>query len=247
MRTLSISRRRTSPRDSCRRSRSVAFTLLELLLVLSLIVIMVTVAGLSLRSGLRTQRLQKAAEQVRLSWAEARVAAIKSGRVHAFYHAVDHNRYQVTPQQSLEDPIDGLDSNANGSDSQFGNATTGANPTDVGSRLTRQRSLPTGVHFVAADIQLDQRSALHINNSPDPMSFSQSSQPLPNGQTEEVAPDQWGMPIFFFPDGTSSSARLLLENDRQQMVSVYLRGLTGLARIGQIETETGLESPGVAR
>ena len=32
------------------------------------------------------------------------------------------------------------------------------------------------------------------------------------------------MPIYFFPDGTSSTAQLVLMNDRQETVRVYLRG-----------------------
>jgi hypothetical protein len=48
-------------------------------------------------------------------------------------------------------------------------------------------------------------------------------------------PLNWGMPIYFYPDGTSSSAQLVLWNDRQQLIRVHLRGITGTSQVGELE------------
>jgi hypothetical protein len=53
-------------------------------------------------------------------------------------------------------------------------------------------------------------------------------------------PDEWGMPIYFFPDGTSSTAQLMLMNEQNQAIRVYLRGLTGLVRLGSVERADAL-------
>ncbi len=37
-------------------------------------------------------------------------------------------------------------------------------------------------------------------------------------------------PIVFYPDGTTSTARLVLKNDRDALIAVELRGLTGISR-----------------
>jgi prepilin-type N-terminal cleavage/methylation domain-containing protein len=47
----------------------------------------------------------------------------------------------------------------------------------------------------------------------------------------------WSPPILFRPDGTTSDASLLLSTDKQVMIRVTLRGLTGVASIVDVEGE----------
>ena len=49
------------------------------------------------------------------------------------------------------------------------------------------------------------------------------------GSLNQLDPS-WSSPIFFYPDGTTSTARLLLSNQYQDWIAVRLRGLTGVAR-----------------
>jgi prepilin-type N-terminal cleavage/methylation domain-containing protein len=258
--------RRSRPlgqRDLRRHQPRRAFTLLELLLVLALIVAIVSLAGTNLRSGFRHQRLRKAAEQVRTEWARARIEAIKRGRVHVFYHIQQGNQYVTMPQTSLDDlPPEWI----GGTNPSMGTSLTGTASLTGSRSLTgntsfaggagslrqpsagfgtlsdpwqqellgqvRQRELPTGVRFLGADVQFDQRSMIQLNQTADPTAFGPA--------TAGFGPDltsaqQWGMPIFFFPDGTTSTAQLVLMNDHQEAMRVYLRGLTGLARVGGLE------------
>jgi hypothetical protein len=41
----------------------------------------------------------------------------------------------------------------------------------------------------------------------------------------------WSPPILFYPDGTSSTVRLVLTNDRATYVTLKIRGLTGVAEV----------------
>jgi hypothetical protein len=41
----------------------------------------------------------------------------------------------------------------------------------------------------------------------------------------------WSTPIFFYPDGTCSTAALLLKNGNGQFIEIRLRGMTGLTKV----------------
>jgi hypothetical protein len=47
----------------------------------------------------------------------------------------------------------------------------------------------------------------------------------------------WSAPIVFNPDGTTSDASLVLQNDRGQTIRVTLRGLTGIANASDVMRE----------
>ncbi len=49
--------------------------------------------------------------------------------------------------------------------------------------------------------------------------------------------DNWSTPILFNPDGTTSDASILLQNDQGQTIRVTLRGLTGLVSSSDVENE----------
>ena len=44
----------------------------------------------------------------------------------------------------------------------------------------------------------------------------------------------WSLPVLFYPDGTCSTVRLLMGNQRQQFVVVTLRGMTGVAQVSDL-------------
>ena len=52
--------------------------------------------------------------------------------------------------------------------------------------------------------------------------------------------------IFFYPDGTTSTAQVLLSNGEERFLHVDLRGLTGIARASEVMsgTEVGLHNYG---
>ena len=52
-----------------------------------------------------------------------------------------------------------------------------------------------------------------------------------------VAVEGWSPPVLFYPDGTASDASVLLSNERGLTLRVTLRGLTGIARPGEIGRE----------
>ncbi len=212
------------------------FTLLELLLVLALMVTLLTLVGANLRGGFRQQRLLKSGDQMRTAWAKARVQAIKTGRVQVFHHAPDSTQYFTTAQQSFDDPS-GL-SAFPGSDPStsmgFGNPAEMNNLDEMGMTPVRPLELPRDIRFVGAEVKIDQRSAFQLSEAVDPATLISDSFAFADRNPDTGQAPRWGTPIYFFPDGTSSSARLVLTNSDGQTVSVYLRGLTGVSQVGPV-------------
>ena len=89
-------------------------------------------------------------------------------------------------------------------------------------------ALPEGCQFVAGETRLDDRAE---------MAFG-----------EEAAPEAdadgtvWSEPILFYPDGTTSDATVVLENEYHRRIELTLRGLTGVATVGELyESEDVLQ------
>lgn len=82
-------------------------------------------------------------------------------------------------------------------------------------RLPQSR-LPEKVIFAAGDVAASAQVAALV------------------GQQQD---ETWSAPILFNPDGTTSDASILLQNDREQTIRVTLRGLTGVASASDVGRE----------
>lgn len=80
----------------------------------------------------------------------------------------------------------------------------------------QETRLPDGVRFAACDVAASAQVAAVFGNS--------------TGHS-------WSDPIVFNPDGTTSDASVLLENDKGLTLRVTLRGLTGIANAGNVSRE----------
>ncbi len=232
---------------------------MELILVLVLLVVLTSMGGLSLRGSLRHHSLQKAAEQVQVEWGRARAKAIKSGRVQVFHHAVNGRQFYTRGEASLDDPVPSMMGGSVGS--SVGNAN-GSVPGNLGSGTAigpgsaaawgpappvdnaKVRELPQATSFVGADVRIDQRTAIQLTGLARAAEESAFGPSASSDPSEELAVE-WGMPIYFFPDGTTSSAVLLLRNDRGLAVAVELRGITGASRMGIVQPESAMDLSGV--
>lgn len=248
------------------------FTLLELLLVLALMVAAVAAALPSLRTSFSNQRLQKAAEQIRAEWTRARARAIKTGQTQVFRHTLYSRRFLTTPLVSWEDDVEAsplLNPSALGpqsgtSRSSLNRGTTlrqnRTTPNPLGSGLPnsqssqpdqpsleswglRWRELPQEVVFLGADVQLDQRTLSQLSTLPEEPVPDFEVDPRERDRLQGTTETTWGTPVFFFPDGTTSTVRMLLANEQQRTIEVWLRGLTGTTRVGRIQSVATYASP----
>jgi Tfp pilus assembly protein FimT len=203
----------------CRRcDRPRGFTLVEVMLTFCLLVI---IAGLSwpvMKSAFSNQRLRKAADKIRTEWCAARVEAMDSGRTYAFRYFPDEGRFRVecySTAETADDPVFGTDFDA----SSGGRGCSGT------PQATSEDTLPEGITFLAGTTQQDTRAATITSQA-------EASFGADTGSCE---------PILFYPDGSSSSAELVLKNQHERYIKLSLRGLTGVVNVSEVyANEEGL-------
>jgi type II secretory pathway pseudopilin PulG len=113
-----------------------AYTLLELILVLALLVVIAALVLPSAESMYAQFRLTQGSDSVRAAWASARAYAIDEGRPYRFAIIPNQGNYRVAPDSSEF---------WSGSD-QPRNSTDSATPP-----LVVSKSLPKGLRFAAPD------------------------------------------------------------------------------------------------
>ncbi len=183
-----------------------AFTLLEVLLTMMLCVIIAGMAWLTIQGPFSRQRLRAAADSVRNIWVEARVDAMKTGCTFAFRYRVRGDHYRLAAQE------DGASSNS----SQDGSwsVNTSASNEDSGDEPLPppvEKSLPPGIQFLSPDGAAGDLAAMGDHSSSKPAADS----------------GEWSDPIYFYADGSTSDARVVLAADKHTAMQLMLRGMTG--------------------
>jgi prepilin-type N-terminal cleavage/methylation domain-containing protein len=192
--------------------RRSGFTMVEVLLVLALVAVIAALAWPVLQKPFANRRLHTAADVVRTEFCQARVDAMRSGHTFTFRYAPDSDRFCTSPENDpsgTDLPDSDPDFAASGDEDTFG-------PVDEVPQQPVEKTLPEGVKFVATENAAD---ALAVPD--DPESITDVS-------------DGWSSPIFFYPDGTTSDARLMLANDSGYAIELTLRGVTGTVAVGDI-------------
>ena len=198
-----------------------AFTLLELLLVLALLVVLAGLAMPLFDGSFTSLRLRRATDEVLAVWVRARTAAIESGRPHQFRFRAGSGDYLIEPWPRDED-----------------NSTNPANARDSsgefllelhnedGTVIIRDR-LPEGIVITGGEHT--SRGSAQGGRSPRIVESLA-------GDTRAAGPfgAGWSAPVLFHPDGTAFDASLLLGNGRRQYQRATLRGLTGTGHSSQL-------------
>lgn len=194
-----------------------AWTLLELLLVLALLVVITSLAMPILDGSFASLRLRRATDQVIAVWIRARTAAIESGRPHQFRFKADTGDYLVEPWPRDEDPAA---ASPQGKDSSREFLLDLRN--EDGTVILHDR-LPEGIVLTGGERK--SRDSAQSESSPSVVESlaGDTRAPSPYGTG-------WSAPILFYPDGTTLDASLLLSNSRRQTQRATLRGLTGIGR-----------------
>src|SRR5687768_9399877 len=82
-----------------------AFTLVEMLLVLAILVVVAAVVLPSFYRSLRDSTLRSAAEKVRTEWNRAHIKAMKTGRIQVFRFQPGGRKFQIEPYQAADDEL----------------------------------------------------------------------------------------------------------------------------------------------
>ena len=207
------SRRRVALPARGRQGPRRAFTLVEVLLTL---VILVTVSGLAwiaLQRPLARQRLHSAADAVRTEWCQARVDAMKSGHTYAFRYLVHGDRYHLGPQDDPSAVASPSAAQPSSLDEDALDDDPLPPPVD--------KSLPQGIRFLGPA------------GSGDLAGMSDD----PETETADDGND-WSDPIYFYADGSASDARVMLASSRHSAMRLSLRGITGAVTVDDVTAMT---------
>jgi len=190
-----------------------AFTLIEILLVLAIMVAVAAVSAPAMRGVLRRHKLQSAADAVRADLTRAHVQAMKTGRVQVFRCEIGGRKYKLEPFLAGDDAIE----SASGAQDTSGKVY-GPGVFDPSAAVISERELPEGTSFIEGDAIAASRS-LAIDEQLYEMS------------QYELA---WSDPILFYPDGTCSDAHVVVGDEQQVGLRLDLRGLTSVVTLGEI-------------
>jgi type II secretory pathway pseudopilin PulG len=186
-----------------------SFTLLEVLLVLVIMVALGALAWPAMDRPMANLRLRSAADRVRAEWGVARGEAIKSGQKYTFSCGAQKDRFTVSravsPQPAAADD-----------DACAADASADVSP----AQEEAEETLPEGIAFVS----------MIVDESTDP-AVESAAEPAAAPQSAEAS---WAAPIFFYPDGTTSDARLTMGNLYGRKLEIKLRGLTGVVTVGAV-------------
>ena len=195
------------------------FTLVEVLLTLCLLVIITSMAWPLLDKPFASQRLLKAADQIRAEWGSARVEALNSGLTYTFQYTIQGNQFCTKCQAAPETPSDAeAEYGADYGNDSLARTAVGQ---DAANPLATENTLPEKITFVGGETAADTRAAT-VESQSQTVFFSDAS---------------WSQPILFFPDGTTSTARLILKNQHGRRIELTMRGLTGVVKVGQLYSD----------
>jgi len=184
--------------------------------VLALLVIFAALSVPTLRGTMENRKLNIAAEALRTAWANARVEAMESGHIQGFRFEQGGERYRLQAYFGPDELFgeEGL-STEEASQSEY-----------VVSADDQDERLAEGITFVGAHQRMQQRGA-----------EAAEAMVEEDGIGSSLEETVWSPPILFYPDGTCSSANLLLRNRNGRLLEVSLRALTGTSRVGEVFSE----------
>ncbi len=190
-------------------STRAAFTLLELILVISVLAVMATLSWPRLLSQLKQQTLNGNVEQVRQVLDRARVRAVVEGRLLQVRFEPHGRRYVILP-------FDPPETDESSSD---GRQTTTRIVKTTASEPFRCYTLADQCHFHVDNALLSGEST--TVERLDDLRLTELANPA---DARDVA---WSAPILFYADGSASDGSMTVMDRSQRYIKVHVRGLTG--------------------
>jgi hypothetical protein len=172
-------------------------------------------------------------------FAEARTQAIETGLPYQFRFTPGTGKYRIEPWSppASGDAASGSISSTSApaatpppAASVSGKADTPATHKTLGETPVIEAILPETILFQGGQAAVD-----------DPVKEERRVNSL------EESKATWTTPILFFPDGSSSQATVVLQNDAVQYLRITLRGLTAVARVSPVMTHSELDQTSQTR
>jgi len=240
-------------------SHRIGFTLLEIMVVLTIMVLIASLGIFALQGTLAQRELQSAADTIRGEWLNTQVTAMEEGQVFVMRANIGTNTIVIDRVLDTHFTA-GLSSRLTTGrfdfDNQFDPFERGGftgdvqdfvlpHPENTATDIDRKVIvLPRSVTIADVIAVADERAAFYLGfATPDELPVDEifgieeiRAGEVRMGEMSSSEGFRWSTPIFFYPDGTASTAAILLKNQAGRCIEVRLRGLTGTGSI----TETFL-------
>jgi Tfp pilus assembly protein FimT len=190
------------------------------MLVLAIMVVLASLASPSIIRAWERYRVKLAGDQLRAAFTHAHVEAMRTGQIQVLRMELGGSRYYLQPWMSGDEVINVS------ADEAYAQSTP-----QYQAEPVADQKLPDDVTFDSAQARFDTR-AMEIEDE---------------ANTQQAGTIQWSQPLLFYPDGTSSQAKVTMANPRGEAVQVTLRKLTGLASVSDLTTLDTLESESFSR
>jgi hypothetical protein len=211
------------------------------MLVLTIMLIMASLAFGFTSGVLSYYRIRQSSDDVRAEWTRLRIKAMQDGYVYCFRFSYGENRFRVdkildphfaakfsTPESNNYDDNDlQLDKTIDPdelTEDDYYIPDPESNLKQEFLENSDKNRLQRDCFFADCYVKPDARKTYYEGTNH--YSFNYES---------------WSQPILFYPDGTTSTATILLKNAQSRCVELHLRGLTGTIYVGKICTETTYE------
>ena len=238
-------------------SRQTGFTLFEVILVLIILVLIATLGVPLLRGTLAQQELKFAADRLRGEWTDTRVRAMEEGQIFCMRGKIGGSTLII--DRILDTHFTaGLSSRQTTSrfdaDNEYDPYEKGEFTGEAQDFILRDPNraiqgistivieLPGSVIIADVIAVTEERSAFYLGlaapegREADEMYGIEAimTNELRLGETAGSEGTAWSTPVFFYPDGSTSTAAVLLKNGAERCIEARLRGLTGTSRITRI-------------
>jgi len=186
------------------------YTLLEILLVLTVLVLLSSLTLPALGRLYQSHRLEEAGSNIQVLLSSARVHAAEAGVAYQIRFETSGRRYLLVPanEAALLAAADSM---------------TASIADEVNSAWRQSGELHESLIFGQVDNSTGNNAV-----EPGPVAIN-LLQGLDNA--DELQRTAWGPEILIYPDGTASDATFTISNeDEEDSLTITLRGLTGAAR-----------------
>ena len=204
-----------------RTTKRSAVTLLELMLVMVLLVALAGIAIPTFESMVGSRRLGQSIEKLRNEIMAARVTAMRTGQAQVMRMTLQGQDFSISPWlggTEAQDASGGATLMQSGQVIQT-QATTGGGAKSTSEASDGANKLSEGVTFSLVETLVDSRNALAIQ---------QGGGTVPTGGGSSQG-DGSGLssPLLLYPDGSCTTAQIILTDDRGRRMALQLRGVTG--------------------
>jgi prepilin-type N-terminal cleavage/methylation domain-containing protein len=221
-------------------SRRSGFTLFELILVLIILVTLAAIAFPTLEAMVSSRRLQQSAERLQNELLEARVEAMKTGQAQVFRATINGNTYTIEPWLSGSEDSDA----SAGATVMSASGVVETERTSTGqvalSSISADgdaKQLDNDVQFMGIETLVDARNALEIQKSGETVPMAGVGTAVSGGISS---------PLLVYPDGSSTTAQIILADSRGRRMAIQLRGVTGRSSIVRLATVDASSIPAIA-